>query len=172
MNVTLDKGCMLADPPNAPAQEAEMALVHTIGIGIQDYVGGRKSMAIYTSATLSLATVQTDLNTFLPAIDAAVDGKIVDAQVTIGLTLPGGLKGAPVTGNTVREGALLKYNAAATAFTWGMYVPSWMNAGFSGNDVLTTGVYFTAEGAIIAFGSDRDGNAITSFISGKRTFRK
>lgn len=149
-----------------------MALVHTVGIGILDYVGSKKSMTLYVPATVSIATLQTELNTYLPAIDAAIDGQIVDAQVTLGLTLPGGMKGSAVTGNTVREGALEGYDAAATAFKFSYYVPSWKNAGFAGNDVLNTGVYATANGAPIIFASDRDGNALTAFISGRRTFRK
>jgi hypothetical protein len=149
-----------------------MGLVHTVGVGILDYTGVKKSMAIYVPATVALATVQTEMNTFLPAIDAVIDGKIEDAQITIGLTLPGGMKGSAAAGNTVREGALLKYNAAATAFTFGLYVPSWANAGFAGNTPLTSGIYATAEGALVIFGSDRDANAITAYLSGKRAFRK
>jgi len=149
-----------------------MALVHTIGIGIQDYAGDRKSMAIYVPATLSLATVQTDLNTYLPLVDAAIDGKIVDAEITMALSLPGGMKGSAATGNTVHEGALGRYSAAATAFTYGQYVPSWSNAGFSGNTPLTTGAYGAAENGLFAFASDRDGNLLVAYLSGKRAFRK
>lgn len=149
-----------------------MALVHTIGVGVLDYTGKNKSIAIYCPATVPLATVQTDLNTYLPLIDAAIDGKITDAQVTIGLSLPGGLKGAAVAGNTVREGALDGYSAASTAFKFSYFIPSWANAGFAGNAVLNTGAYGAANAAILAFGSDRDGNLLTAFISGRRTFRK
>lgn len=149
-----------------------MALVHTIGVGIIDYTGSKKSMTLYCPATVSLATLQTEMNTYLPAIDAVIDGQIVDSQVTLGLTLPGGMKTSPVAGNTVREGALEAYSAAATAFRFSYYVPSWKNAGFAGNDVLNTGVYATANGAPIIFASDRDGNALVSFLGGRRTFRK
>jgi len=149
-----------------------MALVHTIGVSIQDASGNKKSMAIYVPATLSLATVQTEMNTFLPAIDAAIDGKIVDSAVTIALSLPGGMKTAADAGNTVHEGALLRYSAASTAFEFGLYVPSWCNSGFTGDTPVTTGVWATAEGAPIIFASDRQANALTAYLGGRRAFRK
>jgi len=149
-----------------------MAIVSTIGIRIRDYVGGEKSMPLYVPATVSLATIQSELNTYLPELDAVIDGKIELAVVTIGLTLPGGLKGTPVTGHTVREGALNGYEAAATDFRYSLFVPSWEEAGFAGNTVLDTGAYATANGGPIVFASDKDGNALTTFLSGRRTFRK
>lgn len=149
-----------------------MALVHTIGTSIQDYSGNKKSMAIYVPASLSLTDVQTQMNSFLPAIDAAIDGKIIDAAVTIALSLPVGLKTAADNGNTVHEGALLRYAAASTAFEFGLYVPSWCNSGFTGDTPVTTGVWATAEGAPIIFASDRNANALNAYLGGRRAFRK
>jgi hypothetical protein len=149
-----------------------MAIVSTIGIRIRDYVGGEKSFPLYVPATVSLATIQSELNAFLPELDAVIDGKIELAVVTIGLTLPSGMKGAPVTGHTVREGVLNSYDAANTDFKFSPYWPSAAEAGFVGNSWLNTGIYATANGGPIVFASDKDGNALSSYLSGRRTFRK
>jgi len=148
-----------------------MALVHAIGIVTRDFTGNDKSQTLYMLATTSLADVQTAVTAYINDLDPVVDGKIVDAQVTIKLTVPAG-KSDPVAGNTVREGALLSYSAADTDYRFSTYVPSWENAGFTGNTVLTTGDYGTLEGQIAALFTDKDGNVLDSYIEGKRTFRK
>jgi hypothetical protein len=149
-----------------------MALVHTIGVSVQDFTGAKKSMALYVPAALSLATVQGDMDTFLPKLDAAIDGKIVSCEITMALSLVAGLKGAAASGNTVREGVSQRYSATSSSFVYSQYIPSWANAGFAGNVPLTTGVYATEETGLAVFGSDRDANLLIAYLSGKRAFRK
>ncbi len=149
-----------------------MAVVSVIGVRVRDYVGGEKSIPFYILGTTSVADIQTAVNSLLTDLDPVIDGKIEAAFVTIGLTVPGGLKADPVAGHTVREGALLSYDAADTDYRWSSYIPSWEEAGFTGNTVLITGAYGTLEGEIAALFTDKDGNVLDSFISGKRTFRK
>src|SRR6266849_4039054 len=149
-----------------------MSLVTTIGIRIRDFTGKEKSMLMYVLGSVSLATIQTELNTFLPELDAVIDGRIELATATIALTLPCGLKGTPVAGNTVREGVLNSYDAAATDFKYSLYAPSAANAGFVGNVWLNTGIYATFNGGPIVFATDKDGNALLTYLGGKRTFRK
>jgi len=118
-------------------------------------------------------TPRTDV--FCRTVDhtAVVDGKIISAQVVIGLDLPGGLKADAIDGNRVREGALLDYTADDTSYRQSFYVPSWRNAGFNAesDDVNNTGVYATFITFVLGF-FDRNGNALSSFIDGVRTFRK
>lgn len=150
-----------------------MALVNVISIGIKDFVGNRKTVALFTPATLTLANLQTLTDNLLPDLDAVIDGQIVDVSVQLALTVVAGLKSAPVAGNTVREGANLTYDAANTDYAYSVYIPSWENAGFAGDAVLVTTPYDALEGDFTTLSvSDRDGNALTSFSTGKRTFRK
>lgn len=150
-----------------------MALVNVISIGVKDYVGGRKTVALFTPATLTLANLQTLVDNLLPDLDAVIDGQITDVSVQLALTLIAGLKGAPVAGNTVREGANLTYDADNTDYAYSVYIPSWENAGFAGDTVLTTAPYGDLEDDFTTLSvSDRDGNALLSFSTGKRTFRK
>jgi len=148
-----------------------MALVHAVGVSVRDFAGDVKSITLYMLATTSLADVQTAVTAFVTDLDPVIDGKPIDAQVTIKLSLPA-VKTDPVDGNTVREGALLSYSAADTDYKFSPYIPSWENDGFAGNTVLATGDYDTLEGQIAALFTDRDGNALDTFISGKRAFRK
>jgi hypothetical protein len=153
-------------------EEFHVAIVSVIGVRIRDYIGGEKSLPLYILGTTSLADIQTAVNAFLADLDPVIDGKIEEAVVTIGLTLPGGLKSSPVAGKDVHNGALLSYDAANTNYRFSPYIPSWEEAGFTGDTVLTTGDYGTLEGEIAALFTDKDGNVLDSFISGKRVRRK
>lgn len=149
-----------------------MAVVSVIGIRVRDYIGGEKSIPLYILGTTSVADIQTAVNAFVTDLDPVIDGKIEAAFVTVGLTLPGGLKSDPVAGKDVHNGALLSYDAANTDYRFSPYIPSWEEAGFAGNTVLTTGDYGTLEGQIAALFTDKDGNVLDSFLSGKRVRRK
>jgi len=148
-----------------------MAVVHSIGIIVRDFAGSVKSTTLYMPATTSLADVQTAVSAYITALDPVIDGKPIKAEVTIQLTVPS-VKGTPVAGNTVHEGALLQYSAANTNFKFSPFVPSWENAGFTGNTVKTDGDYDTLEGTIASLFSDKDGNALDVFVAGRRSFRK
>lgn len=157
-----------------------MANVSIISYGLVDSSGGRKTFPIYIAASASDAQIQQFIVDFTPDLDAAIDAKISDVSVTKVYSLPVGLKGAAISGNTVREGALLSYDADNTTYRFSHYVPSWRNAGFSGNTVNNTGAYATliadladgpASGADID-PSDRDANDLVSYIGGERAFRK
>jgi len=153
-----------------------MALVQAGSVSLRDYVGGtegKKSFPLYLDDSLTLANIQTLFNTFLPDLDAAIDPVVESAQVSLNLTLPGGLKSTPGTGTTVHEGALLHFTAANTNYVYDPYIPGWSQAGFTGNVVDDTGVYATLIGEFITLSLvDKNGNAITAFQDGKRTFRK
>jgi len=153
-----------------------MALVSVISIGIEDYTGGkkkRKTLPLYVLATMTLAQIQTLVNDFTAELDGAIDGKIVDAGVFIALSIPGTLKADPIVGNTVHEGAGLSFDAANTAYSYGVYIPSWKNAGFSGDQVDMQAPFSTAVNEFLAVSvTDEDGNDLVSYQGGERTFRK
>lgn len=150
-----------------------MALVHVVSVSIMDYLGDTKPMPLYIPATVSLATLDSVLDTTLNALDDAIDGQIVGVSVTLSRDLPAGLKGAAVAGKDVHNGANLTYDPADTDYAFSIYVPTWEEAGFAGQSVLTSGVYGTAEGMLVTDNwTDRDGNTFDSFVAGNRTRRK
>jgi len=150
-----------------------MALVHVVSVSIQDYLGDTKPLTLYIPATVSLATLDSVLDTTLNAIDDAIDGQIVSVSVTLSRDLPAGLKASPVAGKDVHNGANLTYDPADTDYAFSIYVPTWEEAGFAGQAVLTSGVYGTAEAQIVTDNwTDRDGNTFDGFVAGNRTRRK
>jgi len=157
-----------------------MALITTMSFGIVDFAGKRKTMPVRFLATVTDAELQDAVDDLAPLIDGAIDGKIVDVTVTKTFVLPGGLKATAVNGNRVREGALLTFDAANTNFSYSIFVPSWENAGFSGDTVLDTGIYGDLQTALEVGGNagagidptDEQGNDLTSYLGGERAFRK
>ena len=146
---------------------------HVVSIGITDFAGDRKTLPLFFPTEDSVATIQTQMNTLLPLLDAVIDGKISDMSIQLSMTLPGGLKAGAVSGNTVHEGANLRYDVAGSDYVHTPYVPSWENAGFAGAAVLATGEYAALEAGIITAGaSDKNGLDLSAFISGNRAFRK
>ncbi len=150
-----------------------MALVHTVSVGIVDYLGDRKTIPLYIPATVSLATLDSVLDTTLNALDDAIDGQIVDVGVFMVRDLPSGLKSSPVSGKDVHNGANLTYDPADTDFAFSIYVPTWKEAGFAGKTVVDTTVYGTAEEQLVTDNwTDRDGNTFDSYVTGSRVRRK
>jgi hypothetical protein len=153
-----------------------MAVVNAISVKIQDYVGGEgstKSLVLYLPATVSVSSINTLLSTLLPALDDVIDGQIMEARVNLALTLPGGLKSSPVTGQDVHNGANLTYDPNNTDYAFSIYVPTWEIAGFAGQDVLNTGDYATFIAEVISDNfTDKDGNDFNAFTGGVRVRRK
>jgi len=150
-----------------------MAQVHVVSIGIEDFLGKRKTVPLYAPAATSIATLTSILDSTLNAMDDAIDGQITDIHVSFALPLPSGLKSAPVTGNKVYEGANLTMDPADTDFAFSIYIPTWEEAGFSGDSVLTSGVYGTFEDQLVTDNwTDRDGNTFDDFTVGTRVKRK
>lgn len=148
-----------------------MALTDIISIAVQDYTGLRKTIPYFVPAGSSVAALQALSDVSVALIDLGIDAKIVGSQVTIQLSLPGGLKGSPIVGNTVREGALIDYSVLGSIYRWGTYYPSWKNSGFTGNVVDNSGAYaniITDLGQYV----DKNGDALNAYIEGTRRFRK
>jgi len=142
-----------------------------VSISLQDFSGKRKSIIYFMDPATTAAQAQTAYTATEPKLDAVIDAKIVSASVTLPLALTGDQKTAAVDGNRVREGALLGYTADGTAHRFGLYVPSWKNAGFAGDAVTNTGAYGTFISDLLNY-SDEDARALLAYIDGVRTFRK
>lgn len=148
-----------------------MALVDVLSFQITDYAGDVKTAPVYVPSGGTLADLQALADVLGPEIDAAIDGKLTGISVTVNLPVNGTIKGSPVTGNTVHEGALLSFSADTTDYRHSMFIPSWENAGFSGNAALNTGVYATLITDILT-AADKYGNDLVAFLEGRRAFRK
>ena len=142
-----------------------------ISISLQDFSGKRKSIIYFGDPSLTVANAQSALDITVPKLDAVIDAKILAAHVTLPLIINGTPKNAAIDGNRVREGALLGYTATGTAKRFGLYVPSWNNAGFTGDTVLDTGAYATAIADLLNYDDDQ-ARALVAYLDGQRTFRK
>ncbi len=148
-----------------------MALVDLLSFQIQDYVGDVKSVPVYIPSGETVANLQTIADLLGPEIDAAIDGKVIGISVTLALAVNGTIKGSPTAGNTVHEGALLTFSATDTEDVYSVYIPSWENAGFTGNVANTGGVYTTLTDDLVQ-NANRHGDLLVAYLRGKRTFRK
>lgn len=142
-----------------------------MSIALQDYSGKRKSIVYFMAPDTTAAQAQDAYDITEPKLDAVIDARIVAASVTLPLALSGDQKAAAIDGNRVREGALLGYSADGTSHRYGLYVPSWKNAGFSGDVALHTGAYATFIDDLLNY-SDEEARALLSYLDGVRTFRK
>jgi len=156
-----------------------MATTSIISYTIVAESGKQRSLPIYFPATFSITDLQTWLTQDAPLLDAAIGGKIVEANVTLAMTLPGGLKSAPDAGSDNGFGALVNFDCTGTDYTESLWVPSWNPAGFSSGtnpQVINTGVYaaFLADivGGATAHASDKFANDIAAYLTGKKSFRK
>jgi len=148
-----------------------MALVDVLSFQITDYAGDVKTMPVYVPSGETVANLQAIADLLGPELDAAIDGKVTGIAVTIALEVNGTIKGTPVTGNTVHEGALWQFSAADTSYVYSLYIPSWENAGFTANAALDSGVYGTLLDDLVQ-NSDRQGNLLSAHLTGRRAFRK
>lgn len=69
-------------------------------------------------------------NGLLPLYDAVISGQIQTVWLHIPMVLPGGLKGAPVSGGNNTVGALEKFDTALSGEPYSYWFPSWVPAGF------------------------------------------
>lgn len=100
------------DGNNAYALKNEALMYDTIVFRIADdeVDSPNASLPIYVPSGKTLAELQAYATAVAPEIDAVTDGKIVEATVTVSLTLPGGLKGEPTAGALNERGGLITFN--------------------------------------------------------------
>jgi hypothetical protein len=142
-----------------------------ISISLKDFSGNRKTIVYFADPTLTAAQAQSALDITTPKLDAVTDALIIRASVKLPLIINGTPKTAAIDGNRVREGALLDYSATGTAHPFGLYVPAWKNAGFTGDVVANTGVYATFISDLLNF-SNTQAAGLVAYLDGVRTFRK
>lgn len=158
-----------------------MALVNILSYEIWDDNNSPKSMPLFFPLGLTVPQIQSASDLFAPVIDAAIAGIINSVQLTIQLTLPSGLKSIVSEACDSERGALLPFRAANTRYRHSIFVPTWPDAGFTGDDVngafgagntLISDIESGLGTALLA-PSDKYANDLTTYLNqGKKAFRK
>jgi len=148
-----------------------------ISFSVLDDDGDRRNVHVFFDAAVTPAALASFATAYEPLLDAVIDGQIVEASYTIGLTLAAGLKAAPVGNSEVQKGANFSY-ANASRYKHGIWIPSFKPTLFVGdtvnmagagvgafNDAHITGLTGTAPTNGLGFD-------LTSLSKATKTFRK
>lgn len=95
-----------------------------LSVGVLDDAGKSKRAPVFLPAAMTLAQIQGWSDVYVPLLNDVIDGQVTDAQVTFALTLPGGIRTAPIADSTVRRGADFSFQNPSR-YKWPLYVPSW-----------------------------------------------
>lgn len=123
-------------------------MVDTIlSVSIKGQGKARKQNVIAFAGTVTLAQLQGWATDYLPKLDAVENGVIESASVTLGLTLPGGLKTSPTDeAQRVNQAALLAFTNS-TRYVHDVYVPGMPMAAFTPDGSLD--LEFAGVGAML-----------------------
>lgn len=150
---------------------------------VEDADGDQKSVPFYfPDSAISAADLQDASDTLATFLDGVIDGKIIAANLTRGIDLPGTLKANPVANSEVQKGALLHFRRAGQTRIFSIFVPSWTPAKFTGDVVnnaaagVSTLTSTIVDGITEASGdvdiSDEFGNDLNLYVDGEKRFRK
>jgi hypothetical protein len=154
-----------------------VALVSMISYSITDDAGKRSTARVFVPATTSLANIQAFSDEFAALLDDVTGGVIQSAGVTLGLTLPGGLKALPVADSLKQQGANFGFSAANTTYRHTVHVPALnpvliisgaLDVGDPAIGLLTAELY-TGDGTTGP--TDEYGNDLVASISSELSFR-
>lgn len=95
---------------------------------ICDAKGAQSSTTVHLPAGTSIADIIGFGQEVAALLDAIVGGQICGIGASIGITLPGGLKGAAVAGTDREEGALFIFRDAANTFKASQRLPTFYEA--------------------------------------------
>jgi len=147
-----------------------------LSFSIQDSDGDTKRVPVFLPAATTQANIATFAASYAALLDLVIDGLIVEMDYTISLALPGGLKSSIPNPTEVQRGALYSFNNASR-YKWGLYVPTWKEANFSGDAIATateiddlTDAYVSG----LAGTNPTNGYAfdLTGIASSRKAFRK
>ena len=153
--------------------------VYLASVAITDSTGDRKTCQVYFDpGTATLAQITTWLQNLASVIDAVTDGVIQEINLSLNITLPGGLDTTAVAGTDIQRGALFGFDAENTQYRHSVWVPAFSEGSFSGDivDEANAGVqafedYLTTTVNTIR-ASNKYGDHLTAEISGEKSFRK
>ena len=90
-----------------------MALGFELYVRIRDEDGDASTMTLKFPDSLTVGDITDYAGAFLPLLDAVINGKIEAAGVCLAVSLPGGLKAAPINNTDVQQGAQFLFRAGA-----------------------------------------------------------
>lgn len=155
--------------------------VDLLSVSLRDEANQRGSVIFYWPAgTATLAEVQLFVDGVVPNIDAMSGAVIESASVSLGMVLPGPLKGAPVAGHNIQNGANIAFALANSQYTHSIRMPAVLESLIvPGSDIVdmtgTNEVTFindVVSGVGPVMPTNQFGIDITSFINAVRTFRR
>lgn len=154
-----------------------MAAVDIVSFKIRDDFGATRTVPIAIAAGATISDITTWAQAVELAIDAAIDGFVEDIVVSLSVPLNAGKKTATTGGNRVGTGARLTYDVADSDYSESLFIPTWEDAGFAGENVLETGVYQTLEDLLHTAtngitATNGDGLAFADFLRGVYAQRK
>lgn len=96
---------------------------------IVDEWGIEAATAMYAQAddTQTLAGLDTEVGSWVSAVDAATDGYIKSARITLFPALPGGVKASAAAGSRVEQTGELGFNAAGSTKRYSAAIPALSN---------------------------------------------
>lgn len=148
-----------------------------LSMAVVDADGDSKRVQVFLPAATTQAAIVTFSDSFSALLDAVIDGQITDISYTISVPVPGGLKASPVANSEVQKGALFSF-LNASRYKWGQYIPTWIPANFTGDevDLEATGVaaFLAAYTAGLAGTNPTNGYSddLTSLAGNRKAFRK
>lgn len=122
-------------------------------IQVQDYNPTIRAITqFFDDSAGLLADMDAAIAAYLPLLDAVIGSQILKAQIVIPVTLPGGLKAAPVAGQNNSLTALFDWLNASNTDKYGIAYPSWYtaNAG-NGFEAAHPSLVNQADAAVAAF---------------------
>lgn len=155
-----------------------MAVVDTLSIPIIDDAGRSSRVLVHGASGYTVAQWQAYSNAFVTELDAVVGGVISGPEITLTLSLPGGLKVSPVADHLNSRGALCNYDPALTNYTWSQYLPSFLHSLIDGGTPNVLHADFTAYRDMIVVGdgtvvpTDKYANDISGFVGATLKSRK
>lgn len=155
-----------------------MATVDLISYRVRDNAGKTGNILIYVPSGSTIANLQSFSDSLVALLDDTTGGLFESVSVSKALTLPGGLKVAPVAGHFVNLGANLAFDADQTIYNHTIRIPAILESLVVGEDVDISDPLITAleTGIVTGFGgpvaSDKYANDLTALLSGKATFWK
>jgi hypothetical protein len=153
--------------------------VNTITLRTQDDESDTKQAAfpIYVPTGFTLAEYQAIVTVGAPLLDAVTESQIVSADMSIALTLPGGLKGAPVASALNERGGLVGWDTAGQ-FADSYRIPAILHSIMSGNEFAVTDTLIAALNSFFILGTTtviprtRDGFTWTAATYGRKSLRR
>jgi hypothetical protein len=148
-----------------------------LSVKIRDDEGQTKNLPVFFTSSVTPANVQSFATAFLPLLDNVIGGVVESASLTLDITVPAGLKAAPLEDVTVRRGAVMSFDNPSR-YNWSLYVPSWNLAYIQNGAILVAdpdpaafiAAYVTGAGGFTP--SNGQGLDLTGLATAREAFRK